>query len=112
MKKSLLILILSLTSLLAGCAGTLLGNGGGNQRNNEVREQRSIEQITADGMITSSIRARYSNDVVKKTLNLNTYWCVVTLHGIVPTQSVKERAISLAQSVKDVRRVRSELRLR
>lgn len=112
MKKSLLVLILTVTSLLAGCAGTLLGNGEDRSRNNETREQRSIEQITADGMITSNIRARYSNDVVLKKLNISTYRGVVTLHGNVPTQSMTQRAIRLAQSVNGVRSVRSEIRLR
>ena len=37
---------------------------------------------------------------------------VVTLHGNVPTQSVMQRAISLAQSVKGVQQVKSGLRLR
>ena len=112
MKKSLLVLILSVTSLLTGCAGALLGNGGDRPHNNETREQRSIEQITADGMITSNIRARYSNDVVLKKLNISTYRGVVTLHGSVPTKNVMERAIRLAQSVRGVRQVKSGLRLR
>jgi len=107
----LLILILSLTSLLMGCAGALLGNGERPQ-NNEVREQRSVEQITADGTITSNIRARYANDVVLRKLNISTYRGVVTLQGVVPTQNVMQRAIGLAQSVKGVRQVRSGLRLR
>ncbi|MCK4742660.1 MAG: BON domain-containing protein [Sulfuriflexus sp.] len=115
MNKSLLILILSVlsvTSLLTGCAGALLGNGGERPRNNETREQRSIEQITADGMITSSIRTRYSNDVVLKKLNISTYRGVVTLHGVVPTKNVMGRAIRLAQSVNGVKSVRSGIRLR
>jgi len=49
---------------------------------------------------------------VLNKLNINTYRGVVTLHGVVPTQRVMQRAISLAQSVKDVRQVRSELQLR
>ena len=112
MKKSLLILILTVTSLLTGCAGALLGNGEDRPRNNETREQRSIEQITADGMITSNIRKRYSNDVVLNKLRVNTYRGVVTLHGVVPTQNVMARAINLAQSINGVRQVKSGIRLR
>jgi len=111
MKKSLLVLILAVTSLLTGCAGALLGNGGNQPNNNETREQRSIEQITADGMITSSIRSRYANDVVLKKLNVSTYRGVVTLYGIVPTRNVMERAITLARSVKGVKQVKSGIRL-
>lgn len=112
MSKNLLVLILSATSLLTGCAGALLGNGEERPRNNETREQRSIEQITADGAITSSIRSRYENDVVLKKLNISTYRGVVTLHGVVPTQTVREGAINLARSVKGVKQVKSGLRLR
>jgi len=107
----LLILMLSLTGLLVGCAGALLGDNG-RPNTNEVREQRSVEQITTDGMITSNIRARYANDVVLQKLNISTYRGVVTLQGVVPTQNVMQRAIGLAQSVKGVRQVRSGLRLR
>lgn len=111
MKKSLLILLLSLTGLLSGCAGALLGDNG-RPGNNEVREQRSIEQITADGMITSNIRKRYSNDVVLNKIRISTYRGVVTLHGVVPTRNVMERAIRLAESVNGVRQVKSGIRLR
>jgi len=111
MKKNLLILIsiLSLSSLLSGCAGTLLGNS---EERPQSKEQRSVEQIRADGMITSMLKARYANDVVLKVLRISTYRGVVTLHGDVPTNSVMERAIRLAQSVKGVRQVKSGLRLR
>ena len=111
MKKSLFILLLSLTGLLSGCAGALLGDNG-RPNNNEVREQRSIEQITADGMITSNIRKRYANDVVLNKLKVNTYRGVVTLHGVVPTRNVMERAINLAQSINGVRQVKSGIQLR
>ena len=111
MKKILFVMLLCLTSLLTACAGALLGDNGRPQAN-ESRQQRSIEQITADGMITSDIKSRYANDVVLNKLNVRTYRGVVSLDGVVPTQNVLQRAISLAQSVKGVRNVRSSSRLR
>jgi len=111
MRKILFVLLLCLTSLLTACAGALLGNNGRPQVN-ESRQQRSIEQITADAMITSDIKSHYANDVVLNKLNISTYRGVVTLYGDVPTQHVMQRAIRLAQTVKGVRQVRSELRLR
>jgi len=116
MKKNLFILIsiLSLSSLLSGCAGALLGNNGERPLNKEQRnnEQRSVAQIRADGMITSTLKARYANDVVLSALRISTYRGVVTLHGNVPTQNVMERAIRLAHSIIGVKQVKSGLRLR
>jgi len=111
MKKSFLIVLLIQTILLSGCAGALLGNNG-RPENNEVRTQRSTEQITADAAITSEIKARYANDAVLSKLNVTTYRGLVTLHGTVPLRSIMERAIRLAQSVNGVRQVKSGLRLR
>ena len=111
MKKIFLIVLLGQVIFLSGCAGALVGDNGRPQ-NNEVREQRSIEQIKVDGRITSAIKARYADDVVLRKLNVKTYRGEVTLFGSVPTRSVMERAINLARTVKGVTKVRSGLRLR
>lgn len=112
MQKILFVFILYLASLLTGCTVILLGDNAGRPNNNEVRAQRSIEQITADGMITSDIRARYASDVVLKKIRIDTYLGVVRLFGSVPTKNLMERAISLALSVQGVKKVKSGLRLR
>ena len=112
MKKTRFAMVLGFSVLVTGCAGALVGNVENNADNHANREQRSVEQITADGMITSAIRARYAHDVVLEKLNITTYRGVVTLYGVVPTRGVLDKAIKLAQSVKGVRKVESRLRLR
>ncbi len=112
MKKIFLISVLSLSILLTGCAAGIFGSGGHHSNNTAPKEQRSIEQIKADGAITSRVKARFANDIILKNLNVSTYRGVVTLYGKVPTHNVMERAIRLAQSMQGVKNVRSGIRLR
>jgi len=111
MKKIFVTTLILQVVLLSGCAGALLGNGG-RPDNSQVKEQRSVEQIKADGKITSNIKARYADDVILRKLNVRTYQGEVTLLGVVPTRNIMQRAINLAASVKGVKKVRSGLRLR
>ena len=111
MKKIFLIVMLMPSLLLSGCAGALLGDNG-RPDNSQVREQRNIDQVKADGRITTQIKERYANDAILRELNVKTYRGEVTLFGTVPTRRVMERAINLAASVKGVTKVRSGLRLR
>jgi len=112
MNKILVVGMISLFSLLSGCAAGIFGSGGHHSNNNPPQQQRSIEQIKADGAITSRVKAHFSKDVVLKTLKVSTYRGVVTLYGNVPTHNIMERAIRLAQSVSGVKKVRSGIRLR
>jgi len=111
MKKLRFLGMLSLLVLLGGCAAGMFG-GGHHSNNSQPTEQRSIEQVKADGAITSGVKARFAKDALLNTLKVSTYRGVVTLYGNVPTHNVMERAINLAGMVKGVTRVRSGLQLR
>ncbi len=112
MNKFLFVVMLSLLALLSGCAAGIFGSGGHHSNNNPPQQQRSIEQVKADGAITSRVKAHFSNDVLLKKLNVSTYRGVVTLYGNVLTHKDMERAIRVAQSVQGAVKVRSGLRLR
>jgi len=111
MRKILLMVVAVLPVFVGGCAGALVGNNE-QPKQNQPSQQRSVEQITADGNITSEIKARYANNNVLRQLNVLTYRGVVTLFGDVPTRSTMEKAISIARSVKGVTKVKSSLQLR
>jgi hyperosmotically inducible protein len=95
---------------LGGCAGALVGNQqpGTYQGTNT---ERSHQQITADGAITSSIKSRYRGDSVLRVsdIRVSTYRNVVTLYGRVTSRSVADRAMSIARDVNGVSRVVSKL---
>lgn len=111
MKKILLMGLLSSVVLLSGCAAGMFG-GGHHSNNSSATEQRSIQQVKADGAISSRVKAHFANNAVLKSLNVSTYRGVVTLHGTVPSHDVMARAIRLAESVQGVASVRSGMRLR
>ncbi len=112
MNKVLLVGMISLFMLLSGCAAGMFGSGGHHSNNNPPQQQRSIEQVKADGAITSRVKLYFANDAILKRLKVSTYRGVVTLYGNVPTYNIMERAVRLAQSVSGVKKVRSGIRLR
>jgi hyperosmotically inducible protein len=96
--------------LLGGCAAAVVGGAaaGGYYAG---KDERSVGQIAEDAGITSSINTRYVQDdlVQARNINVDTYNGVVTLYGNVPNQTVIDRAVSIARSVKGVRQVVSKL---
>lgn len=111
MQKIYLIILLGLTVFQSGCALVLLADGE-RPKHTEPKQQRSIQQVRADGAITSNIKARFENNAMLKNINVRTYLGVVTLYGNVATHKAMERAIRLAQLVDGVKNVKSGMRLR
>ncbi|MGD8514641.1 MAG: BON domain-containing protein [Granulosicoccaceae bacterium] len=99
--------------LLGGCTAAVVGGAavGGYYVG---KDERSVGQITEDGVITSKVNAKYVNDnlVKARDINVDTYNNVVYLYGHVDSQAAYDRAVALARSVKGVKQVvSSKLRI-
>ena len=96
--------------LLSGCAAAVVGGAaaGGYYAGTD---ERSAGQIAQDASITSTVNSRYIGDdlVQARIINVDTYNGVVTLYGNVPNQTVVDRAVELARTVKNVKQVVSKL---
>jgi uncharacterized protein YceK len=109
-KSMLQILMLLITSaLLAGCGALIVG--GAPTGGHNTAAQRSTSDTSHDAAITSSINSRYVKDnlVDALAIRVTTYQGVVTLQGSVRTQAAATRAVDLARSTPNVRRVVSRL---
>lgn len=110
-KFGFLILVLSLTSLIAiGC------NKGTDQAYNEKEGQEPAKTEdtadVADAEITASVKAKLMTDenVAARRIDIETENGIVTLRGKVATQSEADRALALAKSADGVRQVHSYLK--
>jgi hyperosmotically inducible protein len=74
-------------------------------------DERTVATLSSDATITSSVKTKFIKDEHIKAfdINVDTYESVVTLHGNVPSEAVKERAIKLASSVKGVKKIVTKL---
>ncbi|MGD8999446.1 MAG: BON domain-containing protein [Granulosicoccaceae bacterium] len=99
-------LILLSALLLGGCTAAMVGGAavGGYYVG---KDERSVGQITEDGVITSKVNAKYVNDnlVKARDINVDTYNNVVYLYGHVDSRAAYDRAVALARSVKGVKQV-------
>jgi osmotically-inducible protein OsmY len=111
MKTLLQVLFLLIAGgvLLAGCGALIVGGAPTGGHNTAV--QRSTSDTSHDAAITSSINSRYVKDQLVDALaiRVTTYQGVVTLQGSVRTQAAATRAVDLARSTPNVRRVVSRL---
>ncbi|MDA9050638.1 BON domain-containing protein [Pseudomonadales bacterium] len=109
--RTLLVLIMT-TTLLSSCIAVVAGGAaaGGYMMGND---ERSVGQITDDATITAAIKTRLIRERAIKSLNINvdTYLQVVTLRGKVSSASQEQIAIKIAQEVKGVKQVISELNI-
>jgi hyperosmotically inducible protein len=96
--------------LAQGCAALAVGGAaaGGYYVG---KDERSIGQITEDASITAQVNAKFVADDLVKTfdIDVDTYRGKVYLFGHVDSVAARQRAIALAQSVKGVSAVVSEL---
>lgn len=111
-KKLLLVALLASGVILAGCTAALVG-GGAAAGYYAGKDERSLGQITDDGVITSKVNARYVNDSLVKArdINVDTYNKVVYLNGFVESDAVSRRAEILAQGVSGVKKVVNKLKV-
>jgi hyperosmotically inducible periplasmic protein len=102
------LLLLIAGVLLAGCTALVVGGApaGGHETTT-----RGGAETSRDAAITSSINSRYVHDgaVDALAIRVTTWQGVVTLQGSVRSQAAAARAVELARSTPNVRRVVSKL---
>jgi hyperosmotically inducible protein len=69
--------------------------------------ERSTGQVVDDTLVTTKVKARFAADpqVSALAIDVNTVNGVVTLTGVVESDSARQRAIQLAQGTDGVQRV-------
>ena len=107
MPKSVLIMMLSTSLLVSGCASLLVSTPSGGQPS-------AGTVSTADARITNQVNAALVREPGISSLDVyvSTYQRIVTLRGHVSSQRMKNRATEIAHSVAGVQSVRNQLRLR
>lgn len=85
---------------VAGCASTSKSEGTG--------------EYLDDTLITTKVKAELVNDpVVKATeVNVETFKGVVQLSGFVTSQAAANKAVEIARSVKGVKSVKNDMRIK
>ena len=104
------ILVVLLSMYLSGCTVAVIGAAAAGTYF-VVKDERTVGTISSDASITSSVKTKFLKDkyIDAFDINVDTYESVVTLHGNVPSEEVKERAIKLASSVKGVKKIVTKL---
>ena len=69
--------------------------------------ERSTGEVVDDALVTTKIKARFAADpqVSALAINVDTVKGVVTLTGVVDSESARQRAVQLAQETEGVQRV-------
>lgn len=98
-------------SMLTGCIAVVAGAAAGGYI--VGKDERSMEQIAKDVVITTSVKTALLRDsqIHGFDINVDTHQGVVTLRGHVENKSQYERARKLSQSVKDTKQVKMELKI-
>lgn len=98
--------VAAIGSLVCSCAPVLIGGGaaGGYY---VAKDKHSIGQYTDDAVITSKVKAQYLKDLVLKSfgISVSTNHGVVSLVGSVSSETVRQRAITIAMHTAGVRAV-------
>jgi len=98
---------------LSGCAAALIGGAaaGGYYAG---KDDRTAGRIADDAAITSAVKSKLieSRDVKALDVNVDTYEGVVSLRGEVKTAAQRAAAERLARSVKGVKSVKNELKVK
>lgn len=104
-------LALTLAATLHGCAALVVGGAAAGGGYYAVKDKRSSAEKSGDAAITSAINRKYVNDALVSAFDINiaTYRGVVTLNGTVRTQAAASRAVELARSTGNVKRVVSHI---
>jgi len=105
MKTLKLCSLLVVLSALTACASLVIGGGGNTQ-------QSGISQD--DATMTNAVVSAFVNDAAVPAFDIQvqSHQGVVTLSGYVASLSVRQRAVSLAESVEGVQQVRNYLKIR
>jgi hyperosmotically inducible periplasmic protein len=72
-----------------------------------IAAERSTGEVVDDALVTTTIKARFAADpqVSALAINVDTVKGVVTLTGVVDSESARQRAMQLAQETEGVQRV-------
>jgi hyperosmotically inducible protein len=110
MNKLLTVFIFLSLFGLNGCTTVLVG-GAGAGGYAAGTDERPLGVIADDGVITASVKTTLIKDdqIDAFDINVDTYRGIVTLHGHVKTSAQISRAIRLARTVSDVKKVISKL---
>lgn len=106
--RTALIAIMSLG--LSGCHVALLG-GAAVAGYEVAKDERSASEVATDARIVADIKQKLLRDktISGWDINVDSYKGEITLHGNVVSQSAKERALLITQSVKGVSKITSKL---
>lgn len=102
--------VLMLLAVLPGCA-SLVGTGIADGR--AQTDSRSTGEREMDVRITNRINAAFVSDPLIRALDIrvNSQRGIVTLQGTVANASVRSRALRIAESTREVRRVVDRLQV-
>ena len=106
--RTLLITLIGLS--LSGCHAVLLGSAA--VAGYEVaKDERSASEVATDTRIVADIKQKLLRDnaISGWDVNVDSHKGEVTLHGNVSSQTAKERALLIAQSIKGVSKITSKL---
>ena len=106
--RTVLIAVMGIS--LSGCHAVLLGSAA--VAGYEVtKDERSTSDVASDARIVADIKQKLLRDktISGWDVNVDSFKGEVTLHGNVSSQSAKERALLIAQSVKGVTKINSKL---
>ena len=106
--RTVLIAIMSLG--LSGCHVALLG-GAAVAGYEVAKDERSASEVAIDARIVADIKQKLLRDktISGWDINVDSYKGEITLHGNVVSQTAKDRALLITQSVKGVSKITSKL---
>lgn len=95
-----LVIVLFLTALIAGCAGT--------------RTHESTGEYVDDSVITAKVKAKILDDPMLKVfqINVETFKGEVQLSGFVNSAAASARAVEISREVKGVTSVKNSMILK
>lgn len=108
LSRAALIAIMGLS--LGGCHVALLG-GAAVAGYEVTKDERNASEVANDARIVADIKQKLLRDktISGWDVNVDSYKGEITLHGNVVSQTAKERALLIAQSVKGVSKITSKL---
>lgn len=104
------ILVVGICMVLSACTSMLLG-GPSSAGATLGQDQRSAQQRSDDNAITTLVRQRIGADATTKgaAIDVSTHMRAVTLRGTVESFAIRDRAISIARSIENVRNVDNQI---
>lgn len=114
MRVTKLVAVGLLALSLSGCAAMLMDQSTSRGSTPAPAEKRSADQVSADQLLASAIRARLSKDPATRPLavNVSVYQGAVTLRGGVKNAQERSTIERVTRSVGGVKSLRNEIQVR